>query len=92
MEQVWKATTLNNLKVVVKIYQGCFQNTPMWVKQKGMKVIAAFIPEEERAHREAWAYNRLKSLQGLCIPHSYGFFEVDIYHLFRTCQNLLPIT
>jgi len=55
MEQVWKAATLNNLKVVVKIYQGCFQDTPIWNRQE--KKIVGFAPEEEQVHREAWAYN-----------------------------------
>jgi len=35
-----------------------------------------FFAEEVDAHKEAWAYQRLYSLQGSLIPHSYGFFDV----------------
>jgi len=40
-----------------------------------------FEPEEEQAHREAWAYQKLLPLQGDCIPHSYGFY--DLKYTFR---------
>jgi hypothetical protein len=65
--QVWKATALNRIP--------CFGEPPAWNSQK--KVVMDFIPEEEMAHREAWAYSKLAHLQGCQIPHSYGFFDVS---------------
>lgn len=72
LSQVWKAVTGDGTMVVVKLFQACFANEPEWYSDE----FVSFIPEEEMAHREAWAYSRLKDMQGLTIPHSYGFYDV----------------
>lgn len=71
--QVWKAT-IQGIEVIIKIYFSCF-HYPWW--SKSMKKCMDFFPEEEQAHREAWAYNLLTNLQGTRIPRSYGFYEVS---------------
>jgi len=78
--QVWTALTPNkSTTVVVKIFQDCFLDEPFWARPSSKadyQTILCFTPEQEQAHREAWAYQCLHVLQGRCIPHSYGFFKV----------------
>lgn len=70
---VWTAR-IGNLEYVVKIFQACFHK-PNWYDYLGCR---DFFPEEEQAHREAFAYASLKQLQGRNIPESYGFYKVKI--------------
>ena len=66
--QEWSSITPNGNQVIVKVFQICFApDEPCW----NDFMLLHFIPEEEHAHREYWAYNRL---QGSLIPHSYGFY------------------
>lgn len=73
--QVWRAL-VNGSEVVIKIYFSCF-HYPWWSKVIGGGSCMDFFPEEGQAHREAWAYNLLKVLQGTRIPRSFGFYEVS---------------
>lgn len=70
--QVWKAV-VNGQPIIAKIYQACYSRTHF---DSNTNVTYNFFPEEMEAHSEAWAYDRLKSIQGRVIPHSYGFFKV----------------
>jgi hypothetical protein len=60
---VCKATALNGIPVVVK---SLLWRTPEWNPQK--KVDMDFIPEEEMAHCEAWAYTKLVVIVSVIEP------------------------
>lgn len=83
--QVWTARTPRGNTVAVKKFQACFTDTPYWVPSRNpldgddAGRLDDFAPEEEQAHREAWAYHSLRSLQGSLLPYSYGFYEVSDY-------------
>lgn len=88
--QVWIAA-VNGQSIIAKIYQACFL-APYLDKTR----IRDFFPEEMEAHAEAWAYDRLRSVQGIIVPHSYGFFKVCKISETRTghtrdLQKLLQI-
>ena len=73
--QVWRSRTPKGANVISKIFQSCLApELPFWHKQRAC--LWDFTPEEEQAHREMWAYQTLANIQGLVIPHSYGFYEV----------------
>lgn len=84
--QVWRAL-VNGSEVVIKIYFSCF-HYPWWSKVIGGGSCVDFFPEEGQAHREAWAYNLLKVLQGTRIPRSFGFYEVSESHVGRLSLTL----
>lgn len=69
---VWTAR-INDRIFVVKIFQACFHR-PNWSDDIGCH---DFWPEEEQAHREAFAYSALTNLQGNGIPRSYGFYKAS---------------
>jgi hypothetical protein len=81
--QIWTAR-VGDREVVAKIYQACFSSERPTIEHR-RDSLDGFYPEEEEAHREAWAYNQLLSLQGTVIPHSYGFFKVSVHLCFRNC-------
>lgn len=88
--QVWKGLipipgTNDRREVVLKIFFSCF-HTPWW--SNTWSKILDFFPEEEQAHREAWAYSRLKDVQGTRIPKSYGFYKVRVPLMFIYEQSL----
>lgn len=70
--QVWIVRTSSGGRAVLKIFLSYMCESPDFYDGKMM----LFYPEEEQAHREAWAYQQLISLQGDRIPHSYGFYDV----------------
>lgn len=76
---VWMAT-IKGRSFVVKLYQACFHK-PEWSDRRGCY---DFFPEEEQAHREAFAYTALRDLQGSKIPRSYGFYKAMT---FIMCQK-----
>jgi hypothetical protein len=79
--QVWRAR-VSGREVIAKIYQACFP--PEQRPSRGSDLsLFKFYPEEEEAHREAWAFHQLFCLQGTIIPHSYGFFTVRSYQSRR---------
>lgn len=73
--QVWAVRTVRGDRAIIKIFQSCMGNPP-WLDTNNGEILD-FQPEEEQSHREAWAYHQLRTLQGDCIPHSYGFYEVQ---------------
>jgi hypothetical protein len=86
--QVWRATTKEGSIVLVKILTAFLGSDPDWSCNNlatGDGRVTDFVPDEELAHREAWAYQKLEDLQGGCIPHSYGFYDVS--HQFLPCCN-----
>jgi hypothetical protein len=68
------ARTPSGQEVVVKIFMTCFAIEPDWNGRE--QAVMEWVAEEELAHREWWAYNRLRHLQGNAIPQSYGFYDV----------------
>jgi hypothetical protein len=73
--QVWLARAEpGGHPLIVKIFLACFGPGPEW--NMHFSSFGGFIPEEELAHREWWAFSRLSHLQGTAIPHSYGFYDV----------------
>jgi len=85
--QIWKAT-VRGKPVVAKIYQACFVGeAPSWISASNR--VWDFYPEEEEAHREAWAFGRLHSLQGSVIPYSYGFFDVVLPSSDVACVHIM---
>jgi hypothetical protein len=88
--QVWMARVAGR-EVVAKIYQACFPPDRPSISAIPDTPID-FYPEEEEAHREAWAYSRLFNLQGTVIPHSYGFFKESVQLCFGeyTILKYLP--
>jgi hypothetical protein len=90
LSQVWKAKTRDGASFVVKIFTSFMSSKPGWQwsddpKDKEGGEVIDFMPDEEAAHREAWAYERLRVLQGSYIPHSYGFYQVSIAY-FSTAR------
>lgn len=80
--QIWKglvsvSETDEMHVVVLKVFFSCF-HTPCW--SNTWCEIYDFFPAEEQAHREAWAYSRLKDVQGALIPKSQGFYNVNIQY------------
>lgn len=69
---VWKAS-INSREVIVKIFQACFSQLE-WTDELGCH---DFFPEEEQAHREAFAYSALQQSRGRRIPRSFGFYTVS---------------
>jgi hypothetical protein len=89
LSQVWKARTRDGASFVVKIFTSFMASEPGWQwsddpKDKEGGEVIDFMPDEEAAHREAWAYEKLRVLQGSYIPHSYGFYEVSIAYFLTT--------
>jgi hypothetical protein len=75
VSQLWLARSCEGHTLVVKIFMACLGPTPYW-RDYDQMVDPDFIPEEELAHRECWAYTKLENLQGTGMPHSYGFYDV----------------
>jgi hypothetical protein len=85
--QIWRARVAGR-EVLAKVYQACFlPDRPEVIGVPG--VLIGFDPEEERAHREAWAYSQLYCLQGTVIPHSYGFFKESVDLCFGNADTML---
>jgi len=74
--QVWTVRLSSGRKAVLKIFQSCINESPTFGEYD--EKMESFEPEEEQAHREAWAYRQLLPLQGDCIPHSYGFYDLTL--------------
>jgi hypothetical protein len=85
LAQVWLVRTSEGHAVVVKIFISCLGLTPYWSKHQNE--VEDFFPEEELAHRECWAYGKLKHLQGTGIPYSYGFYDVCL-----SCVHMFVLT
>lgn len=83
---VWTAR-IGSLEYVVKIFQACFHN-PNWYDHLGCR---DFFPEEEQAHREAFAYASLEQLQGRNIPRFYGFYKVKMLQAYIIIKRLMKI-
>lgn len=72
---VW-IVSIQDQTAVLKIFQDHNLESPVWLADHEC-MDSDFCPEEEEAHREAWAYQTLINLQGSNIPYSYGFFDVS---------------
>lgn len=90
--QVWKAEVMcpngPSLAVVVKIFQGSLFPQPQWLDRH--RIIDQGTPlQEEVAHCEAWAYERLRPAQGTVVPYSYGFYLVELPCKDIVCAHIM---
>ncbi|EJT98118.1 hypothetical protein DACRYDRAFT_111098 [Dacryopinax primogenitus] len=72
--QVWLATTPQKRRVVVKLFQeALFPRT----YKSGFECYASWSAVA-LSGVEAWGYEQAKALQGLLLPHSYGFYRFEL--------------
>ena len=87
LAQVWIVSAPMHSRLIVEIYQSCFaEDESFWHDRD--ECMYDFTPDEEQAHREAWAYQTLEPLQGIHIPRSYGLFEVIFCPVNLLCKQL----
>ncbi|EPQ52059.1 hypothetical protein GLOTRDRAFT_132183 [Gloeophyllum trabeum ATCC 11539] len=90
--QVWKADAICRdgtvFPVVAKLFQGSLFPEPQWLEYDN--VLDEDYPlQEEVSHREAWAYERLRSARGTIIPYSYGFYDVQLPCGSVACTHII---
>lgn len=76
--QVYVATIGSDISLALKIYQpsladrmdlGLRQDTDTW-----SGILQQYLQEH-------WAYDRMRTLQGILVPHVYGFFRVSAFRV-----------